>query len=554
MIETLKVIPLGGLGEIGKNMLALEYHDDIIVIDAGVLFPDENMLGVDFVIPDISYLLERSHMIKAIVITHGHEDHIGALPYVLRDLPVPVYAPRLAAGLIEVKLKEHRRSLGAYSELINPVDPGIPLNFGQFSVEWFRVCHSIPDAMGLAISTPLGLVIHTGDFKIDYTPVDGNPTDLNKLSDLSRDGVLLLLSDSTYAEVPGYTHSEKVVADALERVIATSEGRVMIASFASLISRMQLVIDAAQAHGRRVAFVGRSMVDNVSMALKMGYLSDPARVIATTKEVGSLPPNQVVIMTTGSQGEPTSALVRIANNEHREVSIMSGDTVVISATPIPGNETLVSKTIDNLFRKGAQVLYDKIATVHVHGHASQEELKLILNLTSPKYFVPVHGQHRHLKSHANLANDLGTPYQNIFVLEDGDVLEISQDGASVVDHVASGPIYLDGRRIWGLENTVLEERRSLSRDGFVVVNITIQKGGNTVLSAPEIVSMGFINIDENDELMNETRILILDIFNEYQDQPNFVEYAVPKIKEIVGGFLRKETGRRPVIIPLVVEI
>ena len=554
MIESLKVIPLGGLGEIGKNMLALEYHDDIIVIDAGVLFPEEGMLGVDFVIPDISYLLERAHMVRGIVITHGHEDHIGALPYVLRDLPVPVYAPRLAAGLIEVKLKEHRRSLGVDRDFVKPVDPGIPLNFGQFSVEWFRVCHSIPDAMGLAINTPLGLVIHTGDFKIDYTPVDGNPTDLNKLADLSKDGVLLLLSDSTYAEVPGYTKSEKVVGDALERVIATAEGRVMIASFASLISRMQVVIDAAQANGRRVAFVGRSMVDNVNMALKMGYISDPARVITTIKEVGNLPANEVIIMTTGSQGEPTSALVRIANDEHREVSIMSGDTVVISATPIPGNETLVSKTIDNLFRKGAQVLYDKIATVHVHGHASQEELKLILNLTSPRYFVPVHGQHRHLKSHAHLANDLGTPHQNIFVLEDGDVLEISHNGASVVGHVPSGPIYLDGRRIWGLENTVLDERRALSRDGFVVVNITIEKGGATVLSTPEIVSMGFIDIDENDELMNEARILILDIFNESQNETNFVDNVVTKIKEVVGGFLRKETGRRPVIIPMVVEV
>ena len=406
MAQSLRVIPLGGLGEIGRNMMALEYDDDIIVIDAGVLFPEEDMLGVDLVIPNITYLTENREHVKGILITHGHEDHTGALPYVLRELNVPVFASRLTQGLIEVKLREHRSLRDARLEV---VEPGDPVQLGKFQAEFFRVCHSIPDAMGIAVRTPLGMVVHTGDFKIDHTPADGNPTELGKLAELASEGVLLLCSDSTYAEVPGYTPSERVVGDALERVIAEAPGRVMIATFASLISRMQQVIDAAAWHGRKVAFIGRSMVDNANMSMKMGYLSAPAGVVASLREVRNLPPEKVVLMTTGSQGEPTSALVRIANRDHRDVQIMPGDTVVISATPIPGNETVVSRTIDNLFRQGAEVLYDRIALVHVHGHASQEELKLIINLTKPKFFVPVHGEHRHLKVHAELAQSLGMP-------------------------------------------------------------------------------------------------------------------------------------------------
>ena len=548
MAPHLKVIPLGGLGEIGKNMMALEYGDDIVVIDAGVLFPAEDTPGVDLVIPDITYLKENRDRVRAILITHGHEDHTGALPYVLRDLDVPVYAPRLAAGLIEVKLREHRETRNAHLEAVNP---GEPMDFGCFNVEWFRVCHSIPDAMGLAIRTPLGLVIHTGDFKVDHTPVDGRPTDLSNLAALTADGVLLLLSDSTYAEVPGYTPSESVVGEALDRVIATADGRVLVATFASLISRIQLVVDAAYRHGRRVAFVGRSLVDNVNMTLKMGYLSAPSDVIATLREVRDLPPEEVVIMTTGSQGEPTSALVRIASGEHRDVSIIPGDTVVISATPIPGNETVVSKTIDNLLRKGAHVLHDRIALVHVHGHASQEELKLVINLVRPQYFVPVHGEYRHLKAHAALAGALGVAPDNVFVMEDGDVLEIGQDWAEVTDRVTAGPVFVDGRRIWGMMNGVLRDRRLLSQDGIVVMVITQDSRTGEVLGLPEMVSSGFIDLEEQSEIADLTAEVVMEALSRNGEEPMDRTLVAERVKEATGGFLRERTGRRPMIVPVV---
>ncbi|MDA0988125.1 MAG: ribonuclease J [Chloroflexi bacterium] len=552
MEQSLKVIPLGGLGEIGKNMMALEYDDDIVVIDAGVLFPDEGMLGVDLVIPDISYLKENRDKVRAILITHGHEDHIGALPYVLRDLNVPVYAPRLAAGLIEVKLKEHRSSLP--NARLEAVDPGEPVQLGKFRVEWFRVCHSIPDAMGLAIQTPLGLVIHTGDFKIDHTPVDGLPTDLGKLAALTAKGVLLLCSDSTYAEVPGYTPSERVVGAALERAISEAPGRVLVATFASLISRIQLVLNAAEKHGRKVTFVGRSMVDNVNMALKMGYISTGPDVIATLRQIRDLPPEQVVIMTTGSQGEPTSALVRIANQDHRDVSIMAGDTVIISATPIPGNETVVSKTIDNLLRQGAQVLHDKIALVHVHGHASQEELKLMLNLVKPKYFVPVHGEYRHLKAHVALAHTLGISKDNTFVMEDGDVLEITPQFAELIGRVTAGPVFVDGLRVWDMNNVVLRDRKLLSKDGIVVMILTQEKKTGRLLQPPEMVSSGFIEMGDHGDLSEETAEIVMEALNHGKEQPLERGFIITKVKETVGTFLHQRTGRRPMIIPVVVEV
>ena len=386
-------------------MMALEYGEDIIVVDCGVQFPEADMLGVDLVVPDISYLEERAEHVRAILITHGHEDHIGALPFVLPRLKVPVYAPRLAHGLIAVKLHEHQATRGSTLEII---EPGKSYRFGQnFQVTWFRVCHSIPDAMGLAIETPLGLVIHTGDFKIDHTPVDGQTIDLAFLARSGSQGVLLMLSDSTYAEVPGYTPSEQVVGGALDRAVAEAPGRVMVATFASLISRIQQVIDAADRQERKVSVVGRSMVDNIKMAAEMGYLDLPSGILIPISEMRKLPPQKVVLLTTGSQGEPTSALVRIANKDHREVRVMEGDTIVISASPIPGNELLVDRTIDNLLRQGAKVLYHRIALVHVHGHAAQEELKLVLSLVRPRYFVPVHGEYRHLVAHAQLAWDLG---------------------------------------------------------------------------------------------------------------------------------------------------
>ena len=551
MTQSLKVIPLGGLGEIGKNMMALEYDDDIIVIDAGVLFPEEDMLGVDLVIPNIAYLTENRDRVKGILITHGHEDHTGALPYVLRELNVPVYASRLTQGLIEVKLREHRSLRNVKLEV---VEPGALVDLGKFQAEFFRVCHSIPDAMGIAVHTPLGMVVHTGDFKVDHTPADGRPTDLGYLASLTADGVLLLFSDSTYAEVPGYTSSERVVGEALERAIAEAPGRVLVATFASLISRMQQVINAAERHGRRVAFVGRSMVDNANMAMKMGYISASPGIVATLNEIRGLPPEQVVIMTTGSQGEPTSALVRIAKNEHRDVHITPGDTVVISATPIPGNETVVSRTIDNLLRQGAHVLHDKIALVHVHGHASQEELKLMLNLIRPEYFVPVHGEYRHLKAHAALARDLGVPPDNIFVLEDGDVLEITPQGGEVVDRVTAGPVFVDGLRVWDVTSGVLNDRRLLSRDGIVVVILTQDKNTGQFILPPEMISSGFIDVEEHGETVSETAHLVMEALGNGAGQPLERDVIATKVKDTVGNFLHRQTGRRPMIIPVVVQV
>ena len=551
MAQSLRVIPLGGLGEIGRNMMALEFDGDIIVIDAGVLFPEEDMLGVDLVIPNITYLTENRERVKGILITHGHEDHTGALPYVLRELNVPVFASRLTQGLIEVKLREHRSLRDARLEV---VEPGDPVQLGKFQAEFFRVCHSIPDAMGIAVRTPLGMVVHTGDFKIDHTPADGNPTELGKLAELASEGVLLLCSDSTYAEVPGYTPSERVVGDALERVIAEAPGRVMIATFASLISRMQQVIDAAAWHGRKVAFIGRSMVDNANMSMKMGYLSAPAGVVASLREIRNLPPEKVVLMTTGSQGEPTSALVRIANRDHRDVQIMPGDTVVISATPIPGNETVVSRTIDNLFRQGAEVLYDRIALVHVHGHASQEELKLIINLTKPKFFVPVHGEHRHLKVHAELAQSLGMPAENTFVLEDGDVLEITSQGAEVVDRVTAGPVYVDGRRVWDMTNGVMRDRRLLSKDGIVVLVLSQDGKTGQLTSPPDMVSSGFIDAEEHSATVSAMTHVVMEALNSDVEHPMEKDVLVKMVKDTVGNFLHQQTGRRPMIIPVVVEV
>ncbi|HLE81089.1 MAG TPA: ribonuclease J, partial [Dehalococcoidia bacterium] len=422
---TLRVIPLGGLGEIGKNMMAIECGDDIVVVDCGLMFPEEEMLGVDLVIPDISYLLEHREKLRGILITHGHEDHIGALPYLLPSLRAPVYSTRLTHGLIAVRLKERRALDGAELHI---VEPGQEVVLGGIRAEFFRVAHSIPDATGIALHTPAGTVVHTGDFKFDHTPVDGRPTDLAKLAQLGSEGVLLLLSDSTYAEVPGYTQSEQVVGDALHRIIGEAPGRVVVACFASLISRVQQVIDAAIAWNRKVLVVGRSMQDNVNMAQELGYLYAPENLLIGPEELRRLPPNKVVVVATGSQGEPTSALARMANRDHRFIRIQAGDTVVLSASPIPGNEELVARTVDNLFRLGARVLYSQIAQVHVHGHGAQEELKLMLSLVRPQYFVPVHGEYRHLVHHRELAKDVGVAERNCFLLVDGDVLEIGEGG------------------------------------------------------------------------------------------------------------------------------
>jgi len=548
----LRIIPIGGLGEIGKNMLAVEYGDDIVIVDCGVQFPEEDMLGVDLIIPDISYLLERAERIKAILITHGHEDHIGALPFILPQLKVPVYAPGLAYGLISVKLKERRTTRDATLEMI---EPGIPYQFGDhLRVTWFRVCHSIPDAMGLAIETPQGVIIHTGDFKIDHTPVDGRTMDLASLARYGSQGVLLMLSDSTYAEMPGYTPSERVVGEALDRAIGEAPGRVMVATFASLISRIQQVVDAAERSNRKVSIVGRSMVDNINVATEMGYLNLPPGILIPLNEARRLPPEEVVLLTTGSQGEPTSALVRIANRDHREVKVMAGDTIIISATPIPGNELHVSRTIDNLLRQGATVLYDRIATVHVHGHASQEELKMVLNLVRPRYFVPVHGEYRHLVAHAQLAWDLGVADSGIFVLEDGDVLELSEETAQVVEKVSAGPIYIDGLSTRDHRSQVLSQRRALSKDGVVVVVLSTDKKTGRPVGKPEAVASGFMDASETKTVFQELATVLSEALDGDLDLAGQPELMKSKLRETAREFISKETNRRPMIIPVILEV
>ncbi|MEE8414479.1 MAG: ribonuclease J [Dehalococcoidales bacterium] len=547
----LRIIPLGGLSEIGKNMMAIEYDNEIIVIDAGLMFPEELMLGIDLVIPDISYLMENQEKIKGIVITHGHEDHIGALPYLLPQLNVPVYSTRLTRGLIEVKLKERKALSGA---VLKTVAFGNKITLGKFTVEFYPVCHSIPDASGLIIETPIGTIVHTGDFKLDYTPVGGEPTALSRLAQLGGQGVLLLLSDSTYSELPGYTPSERVVGETLDRVIAEASGRVIVTTFASLVSRVQQVIDAAIKHDRRVFIVGRSMTDTTKMARELGYLNAPDGVLARMDELRGLPNNKIIFVTTGSQGEPTSALVRIANRDHRQLHIIKGDTVVISASPIPGNEGLVNKIVDSLFKQGAHVLYDKVAPVHVHGHASQEELKLMLTLTKPRFFVPVHGEYRHLSFHAKLAQSVGVPEERIFVLEDGDILELNPQSGKMVGKVNYSNVYVDGLSVGNIGSVVLRDRKMLSKDGIVMVIIAINKQTGKLEGRPDIISRGFVEDQESREMIEESRDLVARVLNHGSTQPSDWGFINPKVRDALNNYYYQQTRRHPMILPFVVRV
>jgi len=547
----LKIIPLGGLSEIGKNMMAMEYEDDIIIIDAGLMFPGEEMLGIDLVIPDISYLLERREKIKGIVITHGHEDHIGALPYLLPQLDVPIYSTKLTQGLISVKLKERKALSGAELKVI-PF--GGQVTLGRFRVEFFPVCHSIPDSAGLIIRTPVGTIVHSGDFKLDYTPVDGKPTDLSRLAQLGAQGVLLLLSDSTYAELPGYTPSESVVGETLDHIMAEAPGRVIVTTFSSLVSRIQQVIDSAAKHQRRVFIVGRSMTDIVRMALELGYLKAPNGILARLDELKGMPHNRVVFITTGSQGEPTSALVRIANRDHRQVHIIRGDTVVLSATPIPGNESLINRTVDNLFKQGAQVLYAKVAQVHVHGHGSQEELKLLLNLVKPRFFMPIHGEYRHLSLHAKLAQSVGIPKGNVFLLEDGDVLELSPQAGKITGKVSSGNVYVDGLSVGDVGSVVLRNRRMLSRDGIVVVIITVNRQTGKLVGRPDIVSRGFVDTREAKDMIDQSRDVVARALDHSGVRPAEWSFTNTKVRDILNKFYYEQTKRRPMILPVMVKV
>jgi len=547
----LKIIPLGGLSEIGKNMMVIEYDDDIIIIDAGLMFPEEGMFGIDLVIPDISYLLEKQDKIRGIIVTHGHEDHIGALPYLLPHQNAPIYSTKLTRGLISVKLKERKALSGAKLKV---VPYGEKVTLGKFRIEFFPVCHSIPDSAGLIIYTPPGIIIHSGDFKLDYTPVGGEPTALSRLAQVGGQGVLLLLSDSTYAELPGYTQSERVVGETLDRVMAEAPGRVIVTTFSSLVSRVQQVIDAAAKHERRVFIVGRSMSDTARMALDLGYLRAPDGILGRIDEVRGMPHNKIVFVTTGSQGEPTSALVRIANRDHRQIHIIRGDTVVISATPIPGNEGLVNKTVDNLFKQGAQVLYDRVAPVHVHGHASQEELKLLLNIVKPKFFMPIHGEYRHLSLHARLAESVGIPTSNIFMLEDGDVLELGPQAGKITGKVTSSNVYVDGLSVGDIGSVVLRDRRMLSKDGIVMVIIAVNRQTGKLVGRPDIVSRGFVDTRESKHMLDESRDLVARVLDHGGTRPSDWGFINTKVRDTLNRFYYEQTRRRPMVLPFMVKV
>lgn len=549
--QKLQVIPLGGLGEIGKNMTVIRVDDEILVIDSGLMFPDEDMLGVDLVIPDISYLVENRDKVKAIVLTHGHEDHIGALPYVLKQINVPVYGTRLTLGILEGRLKEN----GVDSSNLHPVMQGDIISAGCFTVGFIRVNHSIPDAVGLSIKTPVGMIVHTGDFKLDYTPIDGKMTDFRRFSDLGNKGVLLMMADSTNAERPGHTPSERTVGAAFDKAFHGARGRIIVATFSSNVHRIQQVIDNAVRYKRRVAVLGRSMVNVVNISLELGYITAPEGTIIDIDEINNFRSDQIVIVTTGSQGEPMSALTRMAMSDHRKVTIVPGDTVVISATPIPGNEKLVAKTIDNLMRLGANVVYGRDKGVHVSGHASQEELKLMHNLVRPKFFLPVHGEYHHLVQHAQLARELGMPKDHIFLGENGQIFEFTRDKGAVVGKVTAGMVMVDGLGVGDVGNIVLRDRRQLSQDGILIVVVTMDRASNCVVAGPDIVSRGFVYVRESEALMDEAKARVEQALDRCADE-NVTEWAAIKsnVRDALGRYLFEKTRRRPMILPIIMEI
>ena len=550
MENTLRVIPLGGLGEIGRNMMLIEYGDDIIVVDVGLMFPEEEMLGVDLVIPDFSYLRDNAHKLRAVFLTHGHEDHVGALPYFLREFKAPLYSAKLTDGLIRVKLNEHRLLRDAETHVVKP---GEITQAGVFEVEFFTVAHSIPDACGLIIRTPLGLLVHTGDFKLDHTPVMDQHTDLIRLAQVGAEGCLLLMADSTYAEQEGYTPSEQLVGEALRTILVNATGRVIIATFASLISRVQQVIDAAVFTNRKVFVTGRSMIDNVAMARQLGYLNAPDGVIVGVEEMRNTPSSKLVIITTGSQGEPTSALTRMANGDHRHIQIAKGDTVVLSATAIPGNEQAVYRNVDNLFRLGADVLYNRVSNIHVRGHASREELKIIQAVLQPEYFVPIHGEYRHLVVHARLAESVGVPKGNAFVLTDGDVLEIDEDNAWLADRVPASYVYVDGLGIGDVDQHILRDRAHLSTDGVVVVMVAVDKKTGKLERQAEVLARGFIDLDEREDLLEKTKQIVARSLEGAEHYAEFGDVNT-RIRDAVSKFLYDETRRRPMVLTVTVEV
>jgi len=550
--DKVKIIPLGGLGEVGKNMTVIEYKNEIILIDCGLKFPDDEMLGIDVVIPDIGYLTKNREKVKGIFLTHGHEDHIGSLPYVLKQLDIPVYGTKLTLGIVENRLKES--GLLATSTL-NRVQPKDIIKLEHLSVEFIRTSHSIADAAALAIHTPVGVILHTGDFKIDYTPIDGQVADLARFAELGKKGVAIMLADSTNVERTGYTMSERTVGEAFENIFAKATGRIIVATFASNIHRIQQIITASSKQNRKVAVSGRSMENIVAVASELGYLTFDEGILIGIDDIKRYPNDKITIITTGSQGEPMSALSRMASADHKKVSIVEGDMIIISATPIPGNEKLVSKVINLLFKQGANVIYEALADVHVSGHACQEELKLMHTLVKPKFFVPVHGEYRMLKQHAELAFKMGMPEENILIAENGDVIEITRDQIRKNGTVISGQVFVDGLGVGDVGNIVLRDRRHLSQDGILTVVVTIAKESGKVIAGPDIISRGFVYVRESEDLMEEARIIVRDALRECEERA-ITEWAAikSKIKDVLRMFLYERTKRKPMILPIIMEV
>lgn len=548
----LSLIPLGGLGEIGKNMMAVRFGENILVIDCGLMFPEEEMLGIDVVIPDITFLLENREFVRGVVLTHGHEDHIGALPYVLRQLKVPVYGTKLTLGLLNGKLKEQNL---AGDVVLHTVKPRDNVQIGPFKVEFIRVSHSIPDAVAIAIHTPLGVVLHTGDFKLDQTPVDGQVTDFHRLAQLGEKGVLVLLSDSTNVERPGFTMSERYVGNTFDETFRQTTERIIIATFASNVHRLQQAIQTAHKHNRKVAIVGRSMVNVVNIAFELGYINIPNGVLIELDEANRLPRHKVVILTTGSQGEPMSALTRMAFSDHRQVEIVPGDTIIISATPIPGNEKLVARIIDQLFKQGARVIYEKISGIHVSGHPSQEELKLMINLTRPKFFVPVHGEYRMLIKHAELAKDVGIAEDKVFVAENGQILDFTRRSGRIAGKVTAGKVLVDGLGVGDVGNIVLRDRKQLSQDGILIVVVTLNRETGMLMAGPDIVSRGFVYVRESEGLLEEAKIKVKCALDKCFDRGAYEWSSIKsQIRDALGKFLYEKTRRRPMILPIIMEV
>lgn len=547
----LKIIPLGGLGEIGKNMTIIRYGDEMIMIDAGLMFPENDMLGIDLVIPDISYVIENKNCLKAIILTHGHEDHIGALPYILKKLTVPVYGTKLTLGILSGRLKED----GVDCKNMRAVSSGEIVMIGCFSIGFIRVNHSIPDSVALSIKTPVGMIVHTGDFKLDYTPIDGKMTDFRRFADLGQRGVLLLMADSTNAEKEGHTPSERTVGAAFNREFMNAPGRIIVATFSSNVHRIQQAIDMAIRYRRRVAILGRSMVNVVQTSIELGYLHAPEGTIIDIEDIRNYPANKIVIITTGSQGEPMSALTRMAMSDHRQVDVIPGDTVIISATPIPGNEKLVAKTVDNLLRLGANVVHRREEGIHVSGHAARDELRLIHNLVKPKFFMPVHGELHHLFAHAKLAEEMGMNRENILVGENGAVIEITRDSGKIAGHVNAGVIMVDGLGVGDVGNIVLRDRRQLSQDGILIVVVTINRAAGKIISGPDIVSRGFVYVRESEHLMDDARSRVFHVLRRCKED-QILDWMTIKlaIRDALAQFLFERTRRRPMILPIIVEV